>query len=92
MKNNHEFDKNQLKRISLQYMVTHTRAGAFKVGEKVFFKANPEEPMKVMNVEGKMVQVKNSLGYGMEFLPETILQYRYAGLMVYKHEFDICLN
>lgn len=84
-----------LKKCDLQYQVRHKSTDKFKVGEIVFLKSNPEWPMKVAFIDNEEVtcEWKNSLGNleGASFPPECLLQYVYAGLIVWKGT-NLCLN
>ena len=90
------FKKNNLKLCDWQYTIRHTNANCFKIGEKVFLKSNPEHQMIVYFIEGNNVTTiwftKTNEMQLCKFSPECILQYKYAGLLVYKQRHYVALN
>ena len=79
-----------------QYLVTHKSTTDFKIGEKVFLKCNPDVPMVVSKIKEKTVTTtwlcSDGSRYSHEFVPECILQYKYAGLLVYNDKYNVSLN
>lgn len=83
-------------RADFQYAVTHKTSLAFREGESVFLKSNPEWPMEVVGVYEEGVMVLNEVSKTeAEFIimpPQCLLQYKYAGMLVWKRRQLICLN
>ena len=79
-----------------QYLIRHTTVDDFKVGERVFLKSNPEFPMTVYSFDDGEIAcewvAKNSIRNYHFFPPESILQYEYAGLVVFRKLYHMCLN
>jgi len=78
------------------YTIKHDNVNCFNIGEKVFLKSNPEILMKVHSVNKNTVTTiwfnkLNEIQFN-EFPPECILQYKYAGLLIYKQKYSISLN
>jgi len=79
-----------------QYIIKCNDVSCFKSGEMVFLKSNPECPMIVLSVNEYDI---TTMWYNVhkeqqfcDFLPECILQYKYAGLLTYQGRFQVCLN
>jgi hypothetical protein len=85
-----------LRPADLQYKVRHHSTDCFKIGEVVFVTLDPNLPVKVVKVKENEVIISNPLTDGTfqicSLPPECLLQYKYAGLIVYKKQYDICLN
>lgn len=75
-----------IKKTDLQYEIRHHTTDKFKIGESVFLKSNPEWPMTVTHIGEKEVTTTWNNLYGTpqhaSFPPQSILQYRYAGLIL----------
>ena len=90
------FKEEDLKSCEWQYNIKHTDTNNFKCGEEVFLKSNPENPMTVLSINKNDI---TTLWYDIhdniqthKFFPECIIQYEYAGLLVYKQKYSISLN
>jgi len=83
-----------LKLYDWQYEVRHNKTTAFSSGEIVFLKSSIECPMIVCSIGLKEVSTMWENKFGdmncESFSPECILQYRYAGLLVWCSEYRIC--
>lgn len=90
------FKPGDLKLLDWQYTVVHHDTSSFKKGDLVFLKSNPEFPMTVTEVSGIYVHTtwKNAAGEVQRhgFIPQTILQYRYACFVTGRRKFHLCLN
>ena len=87
------FKPNQLRKIPWQYQVRHEHTLNFNIGEEVFLKSNPDYPMKVVSVTPDLVWCRTQEDELEHFLPQTILQYKWAGLKQNDQTgFKICLN
>jgi hypothetical protein len=87
------FKEKDLVLCDFQYEIRHTDVNYFKIGEEVFLKSNPEISMKVCGFSEDSKQVVVKLAYEkISFPPECVLQYRYAGLLVWRKKYKICLN
>ena len=90
------FNVNELRLCDMQYKMRHINVNNFNEGEKVFLKSNPEHEMTVFNINKGTITVISENDEGeislIEFPPECILQYRFAGLMVWKNLYELCLN
>ena len=88
--------REDLIKCDLQYEIRHHSTDAFKVGEKVFLKSSPEWPLTVVKVGAKQIVCEWKNMYGSpqqaQFAPETILQYRYSALLIWRGISRICLN
>jgi hypothetical protein len=83
----------------LQYKIKHHSPDCFKEDETVFLVSNPEHPMRVLCTTDNEVFVISDEGLYpcvhatiFPLPPECLLQYKYAGIKVYKKKYDICLN
>jgi len=92
------FKRKDLEICDWQYIITHTNVNSFVIGEKVFLKSNPEHSMSVHSInenEGIITTIwyikSNEMQLG-EFMPHSILQYKYAGLLTYREKFYVSLN
>lgn len=90
------FKKEDLKICNWQYTIRHTSVNDFVCGDKVFLKSNPEHSMIVHSINEKTITTywytkSNELSL-CEFIPETILQFKYAGLMTYKEKYNMSFN
>ena len=75
----------------IQYKIIHKNVDDFKVGEKVFLKSNPETEMEViyLNEEDNVVICQwyfKDEKHIYEFIPQCILQFKYASEMKYKNK------
>lgn len=87
------FKEGDLISCDLQYEIRHININCFKIGEEVFLKSNPECTMKVYGFSEDNKQILTLFGYDIElFPPECLLQYRYAGLLIGRKKYKICLN
>jgi len=87
------FDNDELRLTDWQYFITHESTLKFKTGDMIFLKSNPEMKLRVINVGvEKVFCIGKDKDIIMDFFPQTILHYGYAGLMVYKREHIISLN
>ena len=86
-----------------QYTARHQSVSAFKAGDKVFLKSNPEHPMVVICLlinnwakdKSKVVcewKSKDGRKHQETFAPQTVLQYDYAGLITLRERWEISLN
>ena len=94
--NDEIFKREDLILCDWQYTIRHICVNDFICGEKVFLKSNPEHQMIVHSINKKSVTLiwyikKNRIQLG-EFLPECILQYKYASLLTYRKKLCVCLN
>lgn len=84
-----------LKLCEWQYQIVFTQTKYFLTGDIVFLKSNPETKLMVLFIDAYKVYVV-VLGAEdvdiIDLVPESILHYCYAGLMIYNREFKICLN
>jgi len=84
------FRSEDLKLCDWDYVIRHRQATNFKKGTLVFLKCNPEVPMLVIKIDKKENRVitqwlnKDGEKETQSWKPETILQYKYAGLVKYK--------
>lgn len=85
------FNEGDLNLCSWQYEIRHTDVNDFVIGEKVFLKSNPEHPMVVHSIGDKEVICEYMNSYN-PWSPECILQYKFAGLVIYKNRYKYCLN
>ncbi len=89
------FNSEELRKSDIQYLIRHTSTSKFKKGEIVFLKSNPEQPIKVEFISEKQVYCSwmsvDGIKQNASFPPQCLLQYLYAGLIVYKGK-PICLN
>jgi len=89
------FRKDGLKKCDWQYQVIHQSIKCFKIGEKVFLNSGSPVLIVIGFINGE-VEVqwkdKNSNNYTHTFKPQQILQYKYAGLMLWKDKYKINLN
>ena len=83
------FKSEELKLVNWQYQIRFNSVNDFKLGEEVFLKSNPEHPMIVNSLNEYFVEVywKQEDGslYFHQFPPQSILPYKYAGLVNYKN-------
>jgi len=90
------FKCNDLRLCDWQYAVRHESTDCFNIGETVFLKSNPESPMEVVKKKDEHLvcewHSKDGILQTCEYYPQTILQYKFAGLKKFKREFDICIN
>lgn len=90
------FKKSDLRICDWQYSIRHEKVNNFVIGETVFLKSNPEHPMSVHLINEDNIttiwKTKTNKIEVCEFPPESILQYSYAGLLIYKEKYNICLN
>jgi len=87
------FNPRQLKKIPWQYTIRHQHVLNFQIGEKVFLKSNPEVPLVVISITSDAIYCRCPQGELEYFLPQTILQYKWAGLQQNdKTGIKICLN
>lgn len=92
-----KFDRSKLELVKWKYAVTHRSAGAFKVGEVVFFKASPGIPLTVTFIdrEDNLIGISvQGWTFPLELPPEYFLQYRFAMFKKYYADENlvICLN
>lgn len=91
-----EFKKEDLKLCEWQYAIKHNNKNCFKSGEIVFLKSNPKQPMIVNSINDNTITTAwYSLVKGIEvydFPFECVLQYKYAGLLIYRQKFCMSLN
>lgn len=80
-----------LKPTKIEYQIVHDYASLFKLGEKVFLKDKPDKPLIVTNIVDGLVEVCICKGCSGYFEPQSLLQYKYAGL-VYWNNNEMCLN
>ena len=93
MKFSGAFDPNQLEKVTWQYQIIHKNVLNFQIGEKVFLKSNPDYPLTVIDIKDDEIYCKSKCGDIDGYIPEIILQYKYACLKVnHKSEIKICLN
>jgi hypothetical protein len=94
--NDNIFNQDDLRVCAWQYTIRHKKSMQFIVGEKVFLKSNPEKPMVIYCIDNDNVIVTIENEYGdyeyLEFPPECLLQYSYAGLITFKSKIKICIN
>lgn len=85
------FKREEIRLKELQYKVCYDTTLKFRIGDKVFLKSNPEVPLEVFDVDNEKVhcRYKNEI---IEYIPQVLVHYKYAGLMVYKREWDISWN
>ena len=87
---------NDLRVCDWQYEICHLETNLFVTGEIVFMKSSAHYPMIVCFIGKKEVSTlwENTSGEMQceSFPPECILQYRYAGLLVWCGKYKICLN
>jgi len=86
----------ELRLSDYQHEIRHINTKLFSVGEKVFLKSNPECQMTVYSINKNNATVrwhnkKNEIEM-CSFPPECILQYKYAGLLIYRKKFYVSLN
>lgn len=91
-----KFNQNDLILCDKQYAIMQNKTTDFKIGEMVFLRSNPENPMRVIFIGENKVRTswQSEAGekYTYDWSPQCILQYTYAGLIVYKQKFNICIN
>ena len=95
--NNKRFHSDDLQLVDWLHTVRHHNTDNFKRGDRVFLKSNPECALHVYFIGPDKVSVmwydNNGILQFAEFPPECILQYKYAGLMVYRRSnIKISLN
>ena len=85
-----------LRHCEWQYQIRHEQPNAFDIGECVFLKSNPEWPLIVYTLDDTFVYVVwkdiEDTVHADSFPPQAILQYRYAGLLIWRNSYRICLN
>jgi len=88
---NGSFNGDELKKLDWQYLISHNSEKCFKIGEWVFLKSNPELPLKISQLKNGQVscQINDIVAV---FPPQCLLQYKYAGLFIWKDDKIICLN
>ena len=90
------FRKEDLYKINWQYSIRHTSVNTFECGEKIFLKSSPSVQMEVYSINDKYITAfwytENNEKTFYDFVPETILQYKYAGLMTYREKYTVSLN
>jgi hypothetical protein len=68
------------------YLITHKFPSQFTVGEQVFHKNNPGQPMKVAMLLRRRVvcswDTADGVTHHQSFSPHEILQYLYAGIVM----------
>jgi len=93
---NHSFNQDDLRHHHTQYKIRNKSIKDFEIGESVFLKSNPELPMIISRFKDDMVvcewKTKGGESQSSTFNIHTILQYRYAGLVVYNQKYEFCLN
>lgn len=91
-----KFNQKDLVACDFQHTVRHKDVNCFIPGERVFLKSNPEHVMWVHSVMKNSITTVWHTGRNKirtcNFPPECILQYRYAGLLIYKNKFYMSLN
>lgn len=87
-----------LKKCDNQYLVSNKSIFDFRIGEKVFLKSNPEFAIVVSGFDKpnktvicKYFNSKGDLKF-VDFPPQCILSYKYAGLIIIKDKWYISLN
>jgi len=91
MVNKQYFNADDLEVSKYQYLVRYHSTMSFRHGDIVFLKSNPNVPLKVTDISIKYVYCTDGRNT-YEFIPESILHYKYAGLMIYNREFQVSLN
>jgi hypothetical protein len=88
------FKQDELHPCDYQYLISHTSVDGFKENETVFLKSNPELPLKVQGISKLFnhILVLTPDNKIISFPPECLLQYSYAGLLIWKRKIAVCLN
>lgn len=81
----------KLNETEIEYQIVHDYASLFKLGEKVFLKDKPDKPLTVIDIVDDLVVVSITRGHKHYVEPQSLLQYKYAGL-VYWNNNEMCLN
>lgn len=97
---NKQFNQNALVKVTWQYKVRHTSCVPFMDYRLVFLKSNPELALVVMgiNIKTNKIRVHTPVNETqiIEFPPECLLPFDYAGLVVSESvnigEINVCLN
>lgn len=92
MVNRQYFDKNNLEVSKYQYFVRYHTTLLFRFGDIVFLKSNPNIPLKVVDISIRYVFCKDNNNNIFKLIPESLLHYKYAGLMIYNRKFLVSLN
>jgi len=74
----------KLNETKIEYQIVHDYASLFKIGQKVFLKSNPKLILTVINIIDDLVEArwqKEGNTYKNYFPPQSLLQYKYAGLV-----------
>ena len=88
------FNSDDLFKCSFQYQIRHHLTSNFYLGDNVFLKSNPEVELIVSEIKEKEIIcfLKNNVNEKYDFIPECILQYKYASLLIYNDKYKICIN
>lgn len=93
---NKGINENDLTRCDFQYQVRHIDTNCFKISETVFLKSNPDVPLIIKGIFKDHVNCcllkEKRYEEVIAFAPESILQYKYAGLLIWKDKYKICIN
>jgi len=90
------FHQDDLNLSDWQYAIRWHNTSEFKIGETVFLKSNPDQPMIICNIGEETITTvwKNNHNFSQTsvFPPECILQYKYASLLIAKRFIHVCIN
>jgi len=83
-------NKNIIKN-KFQYKITYNNVLYFKINDIVFLKSNPKNKLKIINITPNKIYCEyNNKIYN--FSPQTLLHYKYRGLLIYDDKFELSLN
>lgn len=92
MLNSKIFKKGDLKVCDTQYQVNFDSTLYFNINDIVFLKSNPEFPLKVVDVDLDNVYCVDKNDKKYKFIPQIILHYKWASLLILKRKWKISLN
>lgn len=85
------FRPSELKKSDIQYTIKNDTTLIFSEGDEVFLPTNPDKKLIVSNVDTEFVFC-NVDGKPIGFLPQTLIHYKYIGLLTYKNYINYSLN